>query len=154
MKFSVKQAQRMLFMLGVSRIPMIFFCRPKVLHLDENSCKIRIRLRRRTRNHLGSMYIAVFTVGADISAGIFAFLLVRERKVKASIAFKSFKADYHKRAMGDVYFICDSGKEIAEMVQESQSSAERVNRMIHVKAVCEEEEVASMEIELSVKVKQ
>ena len=154
MKCSAQRAQRMLLLLGITKIPMIFFCRPKVVSLDEHSCRIRIRLRRRTKNHLSSMYIAVFTVGADISAGIFAFLLARGRKVNASIAFKSFKADYLQRAMGDVYFICDSGKEIAEMVKESQSSGERINRMIHVKAVCNDEAVAKMQIELSIKVKQ
>lgn len=99
------------------------------------------------------MYIAVFTVGADIAAGIFAFLHTREQQLKASIAFKSFTAEYHRRAMGDVYFICASGNEIRKMVSESRKTGERVNRMIQVKAMCDEDEVATILIELSVKIK-
>jgi len=100
------------------------------------------------------MYFGVFAVGADISAGLLAFYETREKGLKASIAFKSFKAEFLKRAESDVLFICTAGKEIREMIANSMDECKRVNKMIQIQAICQNETVANMQIELSIKVKQ
>ena len=55
------------WLFGKTRIPLLAYCHPKVLEINDATCSIRIALRRRTRNHLRSMYIAVFAVGADLA---------------------------------------------------------------------------------------
>jgi hypothetical protein len=42
--------------LGWWKIPLIALVRPQVVEMGDDRCVIRIPLRRRTRNHLGSMY--------------------------------------------------------------------------------------------------
>ena len=37
---------------GFTKVPMIFYCRPKVLSISEESVTVRIRLRRKTKNQL------------------------------------------------------------------------------------------------------
>ena len=34
--------------LGITKIPLMFFCRPKIIHIDDNSVTVRIKLNRRT----------------------------------------------------------------------------------------------------------
>jgi len=152
---NLKQAQRALFWFGLFKIPIIRFVRPKVVKIDAGQCVIRIPYRRRNKNHLGGIYIAAFTIGADLAAGFLAFYLFRRQKLRVSLAFKSMEAQYHKRAEADLFFICKSGKEIAEMIEESKTTGERQNKVlpIYAQLASSDEPIASINIELSIKVK-
>ncbi|MCB9246466.1 MAG: DUF4442 domain-containing protein [Flavobacteriales bacterium] len=123
------------------------------MELSSKTCALSIALRRRTKNHLGSLYIAAFTIGADLCSGLLAFHVSRQNKLDTSISFKSFSSQYLKRAMSDVTFKCDQGSEIERVILESASDGMRRNQMIRVDAYCKDELVAQMEIELSVKVR-
>ena len=155
--YNLSKANRLLFLFGLVKIPLIRFVRPRIIEFDEEYITIRVPLRRRNKNHLKSMYFGAFAVGADLAAGFLAFWLFKERKLKASFAFKSFKSDFLRRAMHDVYFECRATKEILKAVNEAQESKERVNKMVRVNAYCyengEKVKVAEMEIEASIKVK-
>ena len=82
MEVSLGKMRWLLFLLGFVRIPMIAYVRPKLLSIDENSVRVRIRLRRKTKNHLNSMYFGALAVGADIAGGIqvFYFSKVMDQK--------------------------------------------------------------------------
>ncbi|SVD28300.1 uncharacterized protein METZ01_LOCUS381154, partial [marine metagenome] len=94
--------QMLLF--GLMRIPLILFCRPKVVSVSDTRLEVRIRLNRRTKNHLNSMYFGVLSVGADVTGGFLAMKLIRNNKSRISLIFKDFHADFLKRAEGDVHF--------------------------------------------------
>ena len=68
---------------GLFKVPMIFYCRPKVLDINEESVKVKIPLNRRTKNHVGSMYLGALSVGADITSAMLALELIKssERKI-------------------------------------------------------------------------
>lgn len=152
---NLREAQRALFWFGLLKIPMIRFARPRVVEINDERCVIKIPFRRRTRNHLGGIYIAAYTIGADLAAGFLAFYLIRKHKLKASIAFKSMKAHYHKRAEETVYFTCEAGKQIMEMIEASKQSGERQNQLLPIPTTVKSETdpVAEIAIELSLKVK-
>jgi len=145
--------QRELWLMGLFKVPMIFYCRPRVDDISDDSVRIRIKSRRRTRNHLNSVYIGVFTVGADIAGGILAFDKVRYRNLKASILFKSLSAQYYKRAESDVIFECREGLLIDQMIDKSLETKERQNQKVSIDVFSNNEKVAEMVIELSLKVK-
>ena len=135
---------------------LLFFCRPKIAFIDDTTIKVRIKLRRRVKNHLGSMYLGALTVGADITAGYFAFHFLRMYKKNISLIFKDFHADFYKRSTGDVEFICTMGSEIKGMIEESISTSSRVNLPVTVNASVpsiSDEIVAKFILTLSVKVK-
>lgn len=143
----------MLFLLGTMKIPLIGYLRPKLLALDDESVRVRIRLRRRSRNHLRSMYFGALAVGADVAGGIHAFYYSMKHRKKVSFAFKSMKAEFLKRAESDVIFECREGLEIGRSVLESLEKQERINRTVKVDAWnTEGEKVAVFEMEISVKV--
>ena len=41
---------------GLLKVPMLFYTSPSVIELTEERCVIKIPLKRRTKNHLHSMY--------------------------------------------------------------------------------------------------
>ena len=150
----LKYWKKMVFLMGVFKIPMIHFLSPKVLQVDEKTIRVKIKLRRRSKNHLNSMYFGALAVGADLCAGLHAFYFSEKANAKVSFAFKSMSGEFLKRAESDIYFVCNEGDLIHEAVEKSRTSGERVNQKVKVDAVNEQGEiVAIFYMESSVKVK-
>jgi acyl-coenzyme A thioesterase PaaI-like protein len=142
--------------LGWWKIPLIAMVWPSVVELEGDRCVIRIPLRRRTRNHLGSMYFGALSIGADIAGGLLAVQLIHEQKAKVSLAFKSFRADFLKRPESDVYFVCEEGARIRALVEKTLASEERHTEPIPLRAEVRPtggpvEIVAEFVLELSLK---
>ena len=137
------------------QIPVICYCRPQIIHLDDEYCKLRIPFNWRTRNHVQSMYIGVFTVGADLTGGLLTLRSIRKRKRKVVLIFKDFNAKFFKRAEQDVIFICRDGVEIDHAVQQAVDKGERVNLPINITAMLSQDTkadpVANFRLTLSIK---
>jgi acyl-coenzyme A thioesterase PaaI-like protein len=137
------------------KIPVLLFLGPRVLELDDEGCAVEIPLGWRSRNHLGSMYLGALCAGADVASGLVAARLVRERHRGVRIVFADLKADFLKRADGDVVFRCRDGRRIAEAVRSADESGERVTLPTEVVATVPrkygEEPVARFTMGLSLK---
>jgi acyl-coenzyme A thioesterase PaaI-like protein len=152
-EISLRKMNWLLFLMGIVQIPLIGFVRPKLIEINDEVVKVKIKLRRRTKNHLKSMYFGALAVGADIAAGIHVFYFSETKGVKTSFAFKGMKADFIKRAESDVTFVCDEGKLIASLLSESIEKNERINHPVMVKAMdAQNEIVATFEMIISLKV--
>lgn len=140
---------------GKTKIPMLAYCRPRVLELTSDRCAVQIRLRRRTRNHLRSMYIGVFTIGADLAGGLIAMDIIRQEQLNMAPVFKDFTADFLRRAESAVTFTCREGPAIRQAIQEALTSGERVNLPLRISATVQENgetiPVAEMALTLSLK---
>tara|TARA_B100001029_G_scaffold23210_1_gene15870 strand:- start:1408 stop:1719 length:312 start_codon:yes stop_codon:yes gene_type:complete len=103
------------------------------------------------------MYIGVMTVGVDLVAGLTAMLKIRESKKNVILIFKDMTSNFLKRAEGDVHFICKIREKIAEAVDETIESGERINLLVPVVAIVPDkfgdEPVAEFTITLSLKEK-
>tara|TARA_B100000959_G_C14898727_1_gene589926 strand:+ start:678 stop:1151 length:474 start_codon:yes stop_codon:yes gene_type:complete len=150
----VKNTNRLIRLFGLTKVPMIWYCRPKVIEHTDEKIEIKIPLKRRTKNHLGSMYFGVLAVGADITGGFLAMDPIQESGRKIALIFKDFKADFLKRPEGDVHFICNDGLAIKELVDKVVNSTERHNYKLNIEAVVpsiSSEVVAKFELTLSLK---
>lgn len=139
---------------GLSKIPMIFYTRPTVAEISAERIVVRIPLRRRTRNHLGSMYFGALSVGADCAAGALAIDLIRQRSERVSLIISDFSAEFLKRAEGDVEFCCSQGHEISNLVAQAAASDERVKMPVRVVATVPDQgndPVATFKLTLSLK---
>ena len=119
---------------GFTKVPLIFYCKPKVVAISNTSVTLKIPLIRRNRNHVGSMYIGALAIGADLSSALLALNIVDKSKRKIIPIFKDLKAEFLKRAEGDVHFVCDEGEKIDRMVKKVLSQNIRVNEVINVVA--------------------
>lgn len=142
----------MLRIMGWWFIPMIGYVRPKLESIDPETAVLSIRLRRRTRNHLKSMYFGALAVGADVAAGLHVFYFSDKLGVRPSFAFKSMKADFLKRAMGDVRFVCSEGRQVKQVVETAIATGERQHTVVRVEAWADGEVVAVFAMEISVKI--
>ena len=141
---------------GAMKIPLLFWCLPTVTRLDDQGCAVRIRLTRRTRNHLGSMYFGALCIGADCAGGLIAYREIEKSGKPVSLIFKDFRAEFLKRAEGHVEFSCDQGEEIRTLVQEVLSSADRREMPVRILArvpggAQPDEVIARFELTLSLK---
>lgn len=141
---------------GRFKVPMIGYLKPKLIELTDQKIVIKLKLNRRSKNHLNSMYFGALAVGADLAGGLHGFYHAERAKVNISLAFKSFQAQFLKRPEFDVYFVCEQGDMVQEMIKESQQSGLRMNKPLSVVAYTHypehPEEVARFTLELSLKV--
>jgi acyl-coenzyme A thioesterase PaaI-like protein len=133
------------------RIPLLGSLRPSVEVLDADRCVVRVRLRRWTRNHLGSMYFGALAMGADCAGGLLAAELIRRRRVPVALVFKSFQAEFLRRPEGDVRFTCEAGAAIRALLDQVLATGERQATLVPVTAESGREPVARFTLELSLK---
>lgn len=121
------------------RIPMILFTGPRVERLDADGCDVLVRLGWRTRNQLiGAMYFGALCVGADLAGGLPAAKLIFSRHRGMKLVFGELRAEFLKRADGDVLFTNRQGREIAEAVERAAATGERVTIPLEVLAFVRE----------------
>lgn len=136
-------------------VPMLAWARPSVRELTLERAVVRIPLRRRTRNHLHTMYFGALCIGADVAGGIIAKRAIDESGRRLALIFGSLRAEFLRRAAGDVDFVCAQGSEIRALVARAIGSGERESMPVVIEAFADEDEqricVARFELELSLR---
>ncbi len=143
----------MLKAFGITKVPLLFATGARVTEIDSDHCVIRIPFIRIVKNHLGSLYFGALAIGADACIGFLAAHKIYYSGEKISLVFKSFEAQFLKRAEGATLFICEQGPEIDDMIAEALTKNERVTRKIKARAETNGEVVAEFTLELSLKPK-
>lgn len=116
------------------RIPSLLFLGPRVMELDDEGCAVKIPLGWRSGNHVGSMYVGALCAGADLASGLNAFRAIRDGHPKVVPVFKDLRADFLKRADGDVLFRTRDGRRVAEAVRQADETGERFTLPVDVVA--------------------
>lgn len=145
-----------LWVFGRFKVPLIGYLKPRLIRLTAEEIVIQLKLNRRSKNHLNSMYFGALAVGADLAGGLHAFYHAKQAQLDISLAFKSFQAQFLRRPESDVYFVCSMGQLVEQMLLESKHSGKRINKPLDVIAYTDypnkPEEVARFTLELSLKV--
>ena len=142
----------------LAKIPLLYWLKPTVTDITDERCEIRIPLTRRTRNHIWSMYFGVLCAGADLAGGYPVMREIQKSGRKVVFVFKDFKAEFLKRAEGDVHFVCEQGREMGYLVQRAiDNPGTRVEDQVHVTAIVPtklgDQPVARFELTISLKLK-
>ena len=141
------------------KIPMIFWLKPKVLAFTDEKSVIQIAFKRRTQNHLKSMYFGALCVGAELAPGLLALRLIEKQSVRCAFLFKDFSAAFLKRCEADATFVCDQGKAISDAIAKTIATKERENVTLTVIAtapqasIAEDEIIARFTMTISIKAK-
>lgn len=117
-----------------TKIPLLFFLRPSVVEANERRTVIRIALSRRSRNHLGSMYFGALCAGADLAGALTAMRCIEASGRRVSLIFKDVRAQFFKRAEGDVLFSCDDGEAVAGLLRRAIESGQREELPVRIVA--------------------
>ena len=137
------------------KIPLIGFCSPEVIETSNTRTVLKVKLGYRTKNHLGAMYFGALAIGSELCIAMLAVKKIQESGERIDFLFKDYKANFLKRAEGDVLFICNQAQVVVDQIAEAKTSTERINRTMTayavVPSVSETEKVATFELTLSVK---
>lgn len=140
---------------GLLKIPLVLFVSPRVVELSDKRMILKIPLNYRTKNHLNSMYFGALGIGAELSIAAAAVVAISESKQKIDFVFKDYKADYLKRGDGHVHFICDEIAGVKELIEQSKTNPNRIERKFTgyavVPSVSETEKIMTYELTLSVR---
>lgn len=149
-----KKLKWQLWLLGKFKIPLIGYTGIKLLELNHTTVKCKIKLKRRTKNHLNSMYFGALAIAADVAGGIHAFYFAQLHNKKVKFAFKGMNCEFIKRAESDCIFVSNDGAKVEAAILESIKTQERVNETTHVEVFNQQNElVATFELIVSVKCK-
>lgn len=121
---------------GFLKIPIVFFCAPRVVEINADAVEIVIPLNYRTKNHLGSMYFGVLAVGADVAGGLLAMNRIIQSGNRVNLIFKDFRAEFLKRPEADVHFRSTDGAKMRALVDRALASGERENETVEIVATC------------------
>lgn len=154
--FDLIQENFYLWGFSFAKLPLLFYCRPRILESTAERAIVKLPIRRRTKNHLGSMYFGAICVGVDATGGFLAAKIIRQSGKPVRLIFKDIKGQFLKRAEKDVYFVCSEGAKIRRMVDRAIETKERVSDPIRVDAFVRSdngfEPVAEFTVTLSLKV--
>lgn len=149
-----KQLKWQLWLLGKFKIPLIGYTGVNLLELNHTTVKAKVKLKRRTKNHLNSMYFGALAIGADVAGGIHAFYFAQLHNKKVKFAFKGMNSEFIMRAESDCIFVSNDGKKVEAAILKSIETQERVNETTHVEVFnMNKELVATFELIVSVKCK-
>lgn len=144
-----------LTMYAWTKIPLIGFCSPKIVEANDQRTVLKVPLKYRTKNHLGVMYFGALAIGSELCIAMLAVKKIQESGLRIDFLFKDYKANFLKRAEGDVHFICEEAQVVVDQINEAKNSSERINRTMTayaiVPSVSTTEKVATFELTLSVK---
>lgn len=121
---------------SLRHIPLLFFLSPSVVAIDARRAVLRVPLTWRSRNHLGSMYFGALCTGADAAVALLALQALGGRRL--AILFKDLRAEFIKRAEGDVHFTCEDGDEVRRLFDRAQATGERETARLAVVATVPE----------------
>jgi acyl-coenzyme A thioesterase PaaI-like protein len=119
---------------GLTKIPLLWFLRPRLIELNDERTVIEIPLSWRSKNHLGAMYFGALVVGADLAGGLMAMRCIMASKARVALVFKDLRAEFLRRAEGDVRFTCEAGQKSALAVAKAIETGERINELVEVVA--------------------
>lgn len=137
------------------QIPLIWFSGIKIKTLQRANCSVSLPFTRRTQNPFKSVYFAAQCMAAELSTGMLMMIETLETGKKCSMLVTSMKADFVKKADGDIVFECIPEKPIKDSLDASMQSGEPVK--ILLKSIGKLKDgvvVASFEFEWSVKIKE
>ncbi len=121
-----------LFRLGLMRVPMMGYIRPRLVELSANKVVVRVDLSRRTRNMYTSMFLGAFTVAADCVAGVFPVKFMLETGHRVPPIVKTSSAEYYKRLNSYAHFTCTQGDELTRLCKQAVATGQRLEASIDV----------------------
>ena len=137
------------------KVPMIFSVKPWVFQLNNSLAAVYLPFFYFNKNHIKSMYMGSLVAAADITAGLFAMHIAKQKKCTPLLVFKDVQANFIKRAEAHTLFICKDKEKIEQLIEEALSTNKRCDKTISGNAYCPktfaDKEIAEFKMTLSIR---
>ncbi len=100
-------------------LPAAFFSGIKLDSVTEESSIVSIRYTWFSQNPFRSIYFACLGMAAEMSSGILSLIHTQHHRPSVSMLVLSMKADFHKKAVGNIKFKCNDGTLIKNTIEDA-----------------------------------
>lgn len=108
----------LLSLLFASQVRFAGTARIRVEQLQRHRALLRLRNRRKVRNHIGGVHAAAMALLAESATGFLAAMNLPDDRL---LLIKTLRVDYHRRAQGDLQALAElSAEQIAQIVQQER----------------------------------
>ncbi|HEX8516552.1 MAG TPA: DUF4442 domain-containing protein [Bacteroidia bacterium] len=105
---------------------MAYIAGVRVKNLTDMRSVVTIRHGWLTQNPFRSMYFACQSMAAEMSTGLLVMNGVYESRPGISMLVVKNNAEFFKKAVGRITFICEDGMQISEAISKTRSTGEGV----------------------------
>ena len=114
-------------------IRLISFVGVKIVRADELETVVRLKVSRRTKNHLNSLYMGSQVIGAEIGPIFYAIKYCELNDLKINSEYSSVAAEFYKKTRSKyVYFRFQGTKLIKESLIRAEESSKRQYQDVEV----------------------
>jgi hypothetical protein len=106
------------------KLPAAFFSGVRVKDIDETRSIVSVPYKWLTQNPFRSTYFASLAMAAEMSTGVLGMMHVYKRRPAVSMLITNMEASYFKKAVGKTFFVCEAGKQIQDMIEQSVAKVE------------------------------
>lgn len=152
------KANLLLRAFGTFKVPLIGHLRTRIVANSDDHTVVTVPLRRRSRNHWGTMYFGSLAVGADVAGGWAAMEAILDTKRRTGtdvgFVFRDVQAEFLRRPDGHVHFTCRDVDAMRELIDAAAADGQRHDLPVEVVATVPsqgDEPVARFTLTLSVK---
>lgn len=108
----------------LQRLPSALFAGLRIKAFDEKHAVVTVRYKWFNQNPFRSMYFAIQSMAAEMSTGLLASAQVHERSPRISMLVTGLEANFFKKAIDTISFICHDGDAIDAIVEEAITTGE------------------------------
>jgi hypothetical protein len=101
------------------KLPAAFFSGVRIKEIDETRTIVSVPYKWLTQNPFSSTYFASLAMAAELSTGVLGMMHVYKRMPAVSMLITNMEATYFKKSTGKTFFICEQGKQIRDIVEQS-----------------------------------
>jgi len=150
MQFTAGNLNKFLFF----KLPSAFWCGVRAKSIDAHQCTATVKFRWFNQNPFNSMYFAVQAMAAELTTGALVMFQIRKSGRKISMLVANNKANFTKKAVGRITFVCIDGHLIEEAIQRTIATGE--GQTFWMKSIGTDEkgdQVSEMDFEWSIRLK-
>jgi hypothetical protein len=108
----------------LTKLPMAFIAGLKIKLIAEEKAIVKVKYKWLNQNPFRSIYFAVLSMAAELSTGLLSFGHIYKRKPSASMLVIQLQADFYKKAVGNISFVCEDGLAIKAALENAYATGE------------------------------
>jgi hypothetical protein len=129
MPASIKQMNRFVKF----KLTLAYLCGLRLTKLSDSVAVISVRLNWLNKNPFRSMYFAVQSMAAELSTGVMLLDKINDSGKKVSMLVTGYSAEFRKKAVGRITFICNDGLLIEQALKNTIATGDP--QIIEMKSV-------------------
>lgn len=136
------------------KLPSAFWCGVRASAINEKECLATVKYRWFNQNPFNSMYFAVQAMAAEFTTGVLVMYHINKSKANISMLVAQNKAVFTKKAVGRIYFKCNQGIKVKEIIEKAIISKEGQTVWLTSIGTNEKgEQVSEMHFEWTIKIR-